>query len=77
MTCQSYLTCSSHDRLKIKILSRYTMKNLLINGRRMSSIYLMKVSCALVKLKGMSNHSKNSFLVLKDVFRTSVDSIGI
>ena len=48
-----------------------------MNGRRRSYIYLMKVAGALVKPKGMTNHSNNIFLVLKAVFHTSVDSIGI
>ena len=46
-------------------------------GRRSSSIYLMKVSGAFVKPKGMTNHSNSPSLVLKVVFHTSMDSIGI
>ena len=76
-TCQSYLTCSSHDRLKNKISSRYTMTHLPMKIHRRSSIYLMKVADALVKLKFMTNHSNNPSLVLKVIFHTSLDSIGI
>ena len=46
-----------------------------MKGRRRSSIYLMKVAGALVKLKGTTNHSNNPLIVLKDVFHTSVDLI--
>ena len=53
------------------------MIQLLMKGHRRSSIYLMKVAGALVKPKGMTNHSTNPSLVLKSVFHTSVDSIGI
>ena len=53
------------------------MKHLLMKGRRRSSIYLMKVAGALVKPEGMTNHSNNPSLVLKVVFHTSMDSIGI
>ena len=53
------------------------MTHLPMKGRRSSSIYLMKVAGALVKPKGMINHSNNPYLVLKVIFHTSVDSIGI
>ena len=48
-----------------------------MKGHRRSSIYRMKVVGALVKPKGMTNHSNNPSLVLKVVFHTSMDSIGI
>ena len=53
------------------------MKQLTVKGHRRSSIYLMKVAGALVKMKGMNNHSNNPSLVLKVTFHTSMDSIGI
>ena len=53
------------------------MTNLQTKGHRRSSIYLMKVAGALVKPKGMTNHSNNPSLVLKFIFHTSVDSIEI
>ena len=53
------------------------MTHLPMKAHRRSSIYLMKVAGALVKLKGMTNHSNNPSLVLKVVFYTSVDLIGI
>ena len=53
------------------------MTHLSMKGHRRSSIYLMKVAGALVKPKGMTNHSNNHSLVLKVVFHTSMDSIGI
>ena len=53
------------------------MTNLSMKGSIRSYIYLMKVAGALVKLKGMTNHSNNPSLVLKVVLHTSVDSIGI
>ena len=39
-----------------------------MKGHRRSSLYLMKVAGALVKLKGMTNHSNNPSLVLKAIF---------
>ena len=48
-----------------------------MKGHRSSSIYLMKVAGALVKPKGVTNHSNNPSLVFKVIFHTSVDSIGI
>ena len=48
-----------------------------MKGFRRSSINLMKVESAMVKPKGMTNHSNNPSLLLKVVFHTSVDSIGI
>ena len=76
-TCRSCWTCYSHDRLKIKISLRYTMTHLSMKGHIRSSIYLIKVVVALVKMKGMNNHSNNPSLVLKSIFHTLVDAIGI
>jgi hypothetical protein len=56
--------------------SRYTTTKLLMNGRRILSIILMKVAGAFFKPKGMTNHSKMPFFDLKAVFHTSVYSIG-
>jgi hypothetical protein len=56
--------------------SRYTNKKLLVNGRRISSIILMKVAGEFVKPKGMANHSKMPSFDLKVVFHTYVCSIG-
>ena len=53
------------------------MTHLPMKGHRRSSIYLMKVAGALVKPKGMTNHSNNPYMVLKFVFHTSMDSIEI
>ena len=53
------------------------MTHLPMKGRRRSSIYLMKVAGALVKPKGMTNHSNNPSLVLKAIYHTMVDSIRI
>ena len=48
-----------------------------MKGHRRSSIYIMKVAGALVKMKGMIDHSTNPCLVLKDIFHTPMDSIEI
>jgi hypothetical protein len=48
----------------------------LVNGHRISSIILMKVARAFVKPKDMTNHSKIPSFDLKEVFHTSVCSIG-
>ena len=68
--------CSSQVWLKIKMSSKYTTKNELVNGYKMSSISLMKVAGAFVSPKGMTNHLKRPSLDLKAVFHTSVGSIG-
>ena len=68
--------CSSHVRLKIRILFKYTTTNELVNGRNMSSISLMKVSGEFFTPKGMTNHSNRPFLGLKAVFHTWDGSIG-
>jgi hypothetical protein len=62
--------CSSQVWLKIRMLSKYTTTNELVNGRRMSSISLMKVAGAFVNPNGMTNHSKRPSLDLKVVFHT-------
>ena len=48
-----------------------------MKGHRRSSIYLMKVAGALVNLKDMTIHSNNPSFVLKTIFHTPVESIGI
>jgi hypothetical protein len=48
----------------------------LLEGRRISSIILIKVVGAFSKPKGMTNHSKRPSFDLKEVFHTSVCSIG-
>jgi len=60
----------------MRMSSIYTTTKLLVNGRRISSINLMKVAGAFVKPKGMTNHSKRPSFDLKAVFHTSVYSIG-
>jgi hypothetical protein len=67
---------SSQVWLKIKMSSKYTTKNELVNGRKMSSVSLIKVAGALVNPKGMTNHSKRPSLDLKVVFHTSEGLIG-
>ena len=75
-TCRMCWRCSSQLWLKIMISSKYTTKNELVNGYKMSSISLMKVARAFVNLKGITNHSKRPSLALKVVFHTSKGSIG-
>jgi hypothetical protein len=48
--------------------SRYTTTTVLVNGRRISFIILMKVAGAFFKPKGMTNHSKRPSFDLKAVF---------
>jgi hypothetical protein len=60
----------------MRMSSRYTTTKVLVNGRRVLSIILMKVARAFVKPKGMTNHSKRPSFELKVVFHTSVCSIG-
>jgi hypothetical protein len=67
---------SSQVWLKIKMSSKYTTKNELVNGRKMSSVSLIKVAGELVNPKGMTNHSKRPSLDLKVVFHTSEGLIG-
>jgi len=61
---------SSQLWLKIRISSKYTTTNELVNGHKMSSISLMKVGGAFVNLKGITNHSKRHSLDLKALFHT-------
>ena len=68
--------CSSQVRLKIRMSSKYTTKNELVNCCKMSSISLMKVAGAFVNPKGMTSHSKRPSLDFKAVFHTSKGSIG-
>jgi hypothetical protein len=68
--------CSSQVWLKIKMSSKYTTTNELVNGRKMLSISLMKVAGAFVNLKGMTSHLKRPSLDLKALFHTSKGSIG-
>jgi len=68
--------CSSQPWLKIKMSSKYTTTNELVNGCKMSSISLMNVAGEFVNLKGITNHSKRPSLALKAVFHTSEGSIG-
>ena len=75
-TCQMWWRWSSQLWLKIKISSKYTTTNELVNGRKMSSISLMNVVGAFVNLKGMTSHLKRPSLALKAVFHTSEGSIG-
>jgi hypothetical protein len=60
----------------MRMSSRYTTTKVLVKGRRISSIILIKVVGAFVKPKGMTNHSKRPSFDLKEVFHTSVCSIG-
>ena len=68
--------CSSQVWLNIRMSSKYTAMNELVNSRKMSSISLMKVVGAFVSPKVMTNHSKRPSLALKEVFHTSVGSIN-
>ena len=68
--------CSSQVWLNIRMSSKYTTTNDLVNGRKMSSISLMKVAGAFVNSKGMTNYLKRPSLALKVVFHTSVGLIG-
>jgi hypothetical protein len=67
---------SSQVWLKIRMSSKYTTTNELVNGRRMSSISFMKVAGAFVNPKGMTNHLKRPSLDLNAVFHTLEGSIG-
>ena len=61
---------------KYQNVIKYTTTNELVNGRKMSSINLMKVARAFVNSKCMTSHSKRPSLALKEVFHTSEGSIG-
>jgi hypothetical protein len=60
----------------MRMSSKYMTTKEFVNGHKISSIILMNVVGALVKPKGMTNHSKRPSLDLKVVFHTSVCSIG-
>jgi hypothetical protein len=62
--------------LKMRMSSKYTTTKELVKGLNTSSINLMKVVGAFVKIKGMTSHSKRPSLDLKVVFHTSVGSMG-
>jgi hypothetical protein len=68
--------CSSQVLLKMRMSSKYTTTKELVKGLNTSSINLMKVVGSFVKPKGMTNHSKIPSLDLKDVFHTSIGSMG-
>jgi hypothetical protein len=51
--------------------SKYTTRKEFVNGRNILSIICMNVVGALVKTKGMTNHSNMNSLKLKVVFHTS------
>ena len=68
--------CSSQVWLKIRMSSKYTTKNELVNGCKMSSINIMKVAGEFFNPKGMTSHLKRPSLDLKAVFHTSEGSIG-
>jgi hypothetical protein len=60
----------------MRMSSKYTTTKELVKGLNTSSIKLIKGAGAFVKLKGMTNYSKRPSLDLKDVFHTSVGSMG-
>jgi len=62
--------------MKIKMPSKYTVKNELVKGRTMLSINLMKVMGEFINPKGMTNHLKRPSLAFRAVFHTSKGSIG-
>ena len=66
---------SSQLSLKMKMSSKYTNTNELVNGHKMSSISLMKVAGGFINLKGITNHSKMPS-ALKAVFHTLEGLIG-
>ena len=68
--------CSSQVWLKIRMSSKYTTTNELVNGCKMSSINLVKVAREFFNLKGMTSHSKRPSLALKGFFHTLKGSIG-
>jgi hypothetical protein len=67
---------SSQVLLKMRMSSKYTTTKELVKGLNTSSINLMKVVGAFVKIKGMTKHSKRPSLDLKSIFHTSVGSMG-
>jgi hypothetical protein len=67
---------SSHILLKMRMPYKYITTKELVKGLNTSSINLMKVVGAFVKPKGMTNRLKRPSLDLKDVFHTSIGSMG-
>ena len=61
---------------KDKMSSKYTTMNVLVKGRRMSSISLMKIAGAFVNSNELTNHLKRPSLDLKEISHTSEGSIG-
>jgi len=57
---------SSQLWMNIRMSSKYITINELVNGHKMSSIFLMKVAGALINPKGITNHLKRSSLALKE-----------
>ena len=72
LTC---LTCSSCDLLNIKISYKQKITNSSRKDPKTSFITLMNVVGALQTLKGITNHSNNPYLVLKQVFQMSSSAI--
>ena len=75
-TCRRCCNRYAQLLLKMRMSSRYTTTKDMVKGRKISSINLMKVVGALVKQKFMTNHSKRPSLDLKEIFLTSICSIG-
>jgi len=75
-TCRMWWRCSSQLWLKIRMSSKYTNINELVNGYKMSSISLVNVAGKFINPKSITNHSKRPSLALKAVFHTSEGSIG-
>ena len=75
-TYRMWWRCSSQLWLKIRMPSKYTTTNELVNGLKMSFISHMKVAESFVNSKGITSHSKRPSLALKTIFHTSEGSIG-
>ena len=70
--CWICYKCSSQLLLKMRMSFKYTTTKELVNGCNRLSIIIIKVVGAIVKPKGMTNHSKRPFIDLKAVFHTSI-----
>jgi len=68
--------CSSKLYLNIRMSSKYTTTNEMVNACKMSSISFMKVSRAFINPKGIINHSKMTSFDLKVDFHTLECSIS-
>ena len=68
--------CSSQVWIKIRMSSKYTTKNELVNGCKMSSINLIKVAREFFNPKGTMSHLNRPSLALKAVLHTSEGLIG-